>query len=84
MTGYFVVISLLLLMPAFTYFPYGVLAAIIEVAVVGLVDVGIICLAQNDFVSRKLFKNEETSNRCGYLLMEYDKYSATSYQQFIE
>ena len=26
-------------MPAFTYFPYGVLAAIIEVAVVGLVDV---------------------------------------------
>ena len=39
MTGCFVVISLLLLMPAFTYLPYGVLAAIIEVAVVGLVDV---------------------------------------------
>jgi SulP family sulfate permease len=38
-TGCFVVISLLLLMPAFTYLPYAVLAAIIEVAVVGLVDV---------------------------------------------
>ena len=27
---------------------------------------------------------EKTRNRCGYLLMGYDKYSATSYQQFIE
>ena len=37
-TGCFVVFALLLLMPAFAYLPYAVLASIIEVAVVGLID----------------------------------------------
>lgn len=37
-SGLFVIVSLLLLMPAFTYLPYAVLASIIEVAVIGLVD----------------------------------------------
>jgi len=38
-TGCFVVFALLLLMPAFAYLPYAVLASIIEVAVVGLFDI---------------------------------------------
>ena len=38
-TGCFVVFALLLLMPAFAYLPYAVLASIIEVAVVGLIDI---------------------------------------------
>jgi SulP family sulfate permease len=39
LTGCFVVFALFLLMPAFAYLPYAVLASIIEVAVVGLIDI---------------------------------------------
>ena len=39
LTACFVVLALLLLMPAFAYLPYAVLASIIEVAIVGLIDI---------------------------------------------